>query len=490
MPVHDFALRLGRSLVPVALLATLYLYLYPLLHGCAFPAPPHSGPAPLRLLALGDPQIEGDTSLPDSKDEPFASLRDFRSHVDELGVLPAARKASVALVNDDIPRLFKGYRKRLDLFGNDYYLAHIYRTLRWWTQPTHVAVLGDLLGSQWISDEEFEWRSWRFWNRVFQHGHRVEDAITGAPLAQELGADSSWSWRVINVAGNHDIGYAGDIDENRIARFERNFGPVNWQTVFRQPKTTPTEESADVPELRVVVLNSMNLDAPAKDGNLQKETYDFINDVISRSSPVESRNHFTLLLTHIPLHKREGVCVDGPFFSYFDNGGGVKEQNHLSPGASRGILEGLFGLSGNEFAPARGMGRNGMIVTGHDHAGCDVYHHHLRGDQWDAVRWESVGNRTADADLPGIREVTLRSMMGEYGGYAGLISIWFDQGRGEWQYEVEMCSLGVQHVWWGVHVLDIVTVSVFAVGIALRKLAKMRKDAPVEPLPPKQSKRD
>lgn len=489
MPVHDFALRLGRSLLPVALLATLYLYLYPLLHGCAFPTPPHHQPATLRLLALGDPQIEGDTSLPDSSDARFSSIRDFRSHAGDLGFLAAARKTAAGVVTDDIPRLFSGYRKRLDLFGNDYYLAHIYRTLYWWTQPSHVAVLGDLLGSQWIKDDEFEWRSWRFWNRVFRHGHRVEDAITSQPLTEELGADSQWSRRVINVAGNHDVGYAGDIDQGRIARFERNFGPVNWQHVFRLPNATPKDESVDTPELRLVVLNSMNLDAPAKDEVLQKETYDFINDVISRSLPVESRTHFTLLLTHIPLHKRDGVCVDGPFFSYFDNGGGVKEQNHLSQDASKAILEGMFGLSGNEFAPARGLGRNGLIVTGHDHAGCDVYHHHLRGDQWDAVRWESVGNRTADADLPGIREVTLRSMMGEYGGYAGLISIWFDQARGEWQYGVEMCSLGVQHIWWGVHVLDLVIVALFVCGVALRKLAKMRSTH-VEQSPAKESKKD
>ncbi|KAB2574560.1 putative cell division control protein dna repair exonuclease protein [Lasiodiplodia theobromae] len=483
MSIHDAALRLGRGLLPFALVASLYLYLYPLFHHCYFPRPPHVDTtkssshqlAPFRLLALGDPQIEGDSSLPDPDAPVFPSLLEFGPRLYEHGLVEAVRTAAAALLRNDVPRLLNGYRKRIDLVGNDYYLAHIYRTLYWWSRPTHVAVLGDLLGSQWISDDEFERRSDRFWSRVFRHGHRVDDNVTATPHVEDLGADAAWERRIINIAGNHDIGYAGDINEDRIRRFERQFGPVNWETTFRLPHANVTGESP--PELRLLVLNSMNLDTPAIDQQLQSQTYDFINDAIGRSRPVEDRSTFTLLLTHIPLHKEAGVCVDAPFFDFFadDEGGGVREQNHLSDSASEGILQGIFGMSGDAAAPARGIGRNGLIVNGHDHEGCDVYHHRPRqGDSWSAVQWEQASPLTQDPDLPGIRELTLRSMMGEYGGYAGLVSVWFDEGTGEWRSDAMMCSAGVQHIWWAVHILDLVTVGLLAGGLCLRAMPKPR----------------
>lgn len=490
MPIHDLALRLGRGLLPFAVVASLYLYLYPLFHRCHFPRPhyvdttgslSHQQEAPFRLLALGDPQIEGDTSLPDPNDPLLPSLQRFPKHAADNGFAQAARAAAAALLHDDLPRLLRTYRKRLDLFGNDYYLAHIYRSLYWWCVPTHVAVLGDLLGSQWIADDEFERRSWRFWHRVFRNARRVEDHITAASEAEDLGADPAWKRRIINIAGNHDIGYAGDINDGRVDRFERQFGPVNWETSFHFDSVNISASDApgqNHPELRLLVLNSMNLDGPAINKDLQHETYAFINDAISHSRPVEDRSTFTLLLTHIPLHKKEGVCVDSPFFDYFDGsqGGGVKEQNHLSEGSSEAVLQGIFGMSGDASAPARGIGRNGLIVTGHDHEGCDIYHHRPRDESsWDAVPWTDAATLAQDSDLPGIRELTLRSMMGEYGGYAGLVSIWFDDGAGEWRSDVMMCSAGVQHVWWAVHVVDLVTLGLLVSGLCLRTAARLRR---------------
>ncbi|KAF2138290.1 uncharacterized protein K452DRAFT_290877 [Aplosporella prunicola CBS 121167] len=480
MPLFGLLFCFGRGLLPLAVIATLYLYLYPVFHGCAFPPPRHAQDdkiAPFRLLALGDPQIEGDTSLPRPEDPVFPSFASFPQHVGSVGIGQAARKTAAALFQNDIPRLLWSYRKRLDLFGNDYYLAHIYRTLYWWTEPSHVTVLGDLLGSQWIGDKEFERRSWRFWHRVFLGGQRVEDHITSVQRTEGLGADPAWSRRIINVAGNHDIGYAGDINEDRITRFERQYGPVNWETTFRLNGSNASAAAEQPPEIRIVVLNSMNLDTPALVEDLQHETYDFINDVIGRSRPVEDRSTFTVLLTHVPLHKEAGVCVDAPFFSYFptERGAGIKEQNHIGDSASQGILTGIFGLSGDPNAPGRGLGRNGMILTGHDHEGCDVYHHHPRdADGWKAARWQDSGNLTADADMPGVREVTMRSMMGEYGGYAGLVSVWFDQAVGEWRFDIMQCHLGVQHIWWAVHIVDLVTLLMLIGGIVGRALVKSK----------------
>lgn len=479
-PFHIVALI---GLASLSILSTTYLYSYPFFHGCAFPtehtatnARSHSHPvdAPFRLLALGDPQLEGDSSLLDLDDGYFPSLRTLRpdllsssSIIDLLAVITHCFKA---LFDSDIPRVIQSYRKRLDLLGNDYYLAHIYRTVHWFTKPTHVTVLGDLLGSQWVSDGEFERRGQRYWQRVFRHGHRIDDEVTTGIHVSTLGQDRSWETRIINIAGNHDVGYAGDLTPARLERFERVFGKANWETRFnlrRESDGNVSNNIADLPELRIVVLNSLNLDTPALSEELQVETYNFVNNIIHASHPVEDRTTLTLVLTHIPLHKENGVCVDGPHFAFHsDERGGVKEQNHQSYNAGKGILEGIFGMSGNPEAPGRGMGRNGIILTGHDHEGCDI-HHYLSGDEddpptWKAQKWgEFISHR--NKSTPSIREITVRSMMGDFGGNAGLLSAWFDYEIREWRIEYSTCSLGIPHIWWAIHILDLATIGLFLV---------------------------
>ena len=509
MSVRSLLRLLLTLLLPVALLSTAYLYLYPTAHGCAFPTPTPTSPAnatddsglnrhvntesandgvvaPFRLLVLADPQLEGDSSLPDPNHGFLPRLSRHWQEASEYNLSYADwRSAVFSALNEvilrDIPDTLQALRKRVDLFGNDYYLAHIYRTLHWWTQPTHVTVLGDLIGSQWVTDGEFEQRGQRYWKTVFASGHRVEDDITkGKEDEVETKFDldeMSWAHRIINIAGNHDIGYAGDVSEARVARFERVFGRANWDVRFKYSR--PRKESQEaIPTLHLVVLNSLNLDTPALSPELQQASYGFINSVISsRSRPVEDRSSFTLLLTHLPLHKPGGVCVDAPHFDFFDfdddegrfKAGGVKEQNHLSDHGSRhGVLEGIFGISHNSDTAGGGRGRNGLILTGHDHEGCDVWHHipanaTIAGDRpegsneeanWQAAPWAKSDPDTAHA---GIREITLRSMMGEFGGNAGLLSVWFDFEAGEWKYGIQMCKFGVQHIWWAVHILDIIT---------------------------------
>ena len=523
MHLHPVLFGLFRFLLPACIIATSYLYLYPIINGCEFPSPARfggkKGPdtcifeskpnnpfedqdaiskapppplppipeiAPLRLLALADPQLEGDTSLPRVPNATIAalehawfSLSNGKFHHAIRGTLRALRE-----IIPDLVRAVRYVRKQLDLLGNDYYLAHVYRSVHWWTAPTHVTVLGDLLGSQWIGDEEFDRRSWRYWNRVLKGGTKTEMELlhpenynTSGPRKEVLGADPSWSQRVINIAGNHDIGYAGDIDQSRVDRFERQFGPVNGDIVFKLPNTT----SAQDPTIRILVLNTMNLDTPALSENLQISTYQFINDAISHSEPVESHSHFTILLTHIPLHKEQGVCMDSPLFDFFPDskGGGVKEQNMLSADLSRdAVLQGLFGKNPDRSVPARGMGRDGVILTGHDHEGCDVYHYAERaalnseeddGGEWKAAPWLSAETRQklAHEDTPGVREVTVRSVMGEFGGNVVLLSAWWDDESMRWRYEVGRCVLGIQHIWWGIHALDIFTVSLGIAAIIL-----------------------
>lgn len=510
---------LGRVLVPLACLTTLVLYTYPVFQGCVFPSkngsiltairetvnhhiiqhdPSRDVPtsaAPFRLLVLADPQLEGDSSLPSPDDDLLPTLRKHIETLIEADLTEIPRVlSSIArdILIKNIPDAVRGVRKRVDLFGNDYYLAHIYRTLYWWTKPSHVTVLGDLIGSQWVTDEEFEWRGWRYWNRAFAGGQFVDENIT--TLKDQDGenvftlGDEDWSRRLIHIAGNHDIGYAGDITEKRMERFERVFGKANWDIRFEYPMTAnATDEQMQIPSIHLIVFNSLLLDTPAKSEELQTQTYDYLNDVITkRLRPIEDSTSFTLLLTHVPLHKKPGICIDAPHFDFWgdDDGNGsyiqhgLKEQNHLSDYISHSaILEGLFGMSGNTDFPQHGHGRNGLILTGHDHEGCDTFHYiplnstksfssaESEGEpktQWDASQWVSANTSDSHA---GLREVTLRSMMGEYGGNAGLLSVWFDFENENWKYDITMCKFGIQHYWWAVHIIDLIAIVVIILNI-------------------------
>lgn len=504
MSIFQLFRRILILLVALSAVSTTYLYLYPIFHGCAFPSPgtssvhaflgtirqhtndhlrPDIPVASFRLLALGDPQLEGDSSLADTGDGSFPSLASLWA---DVPVAPSWTSRVIILrcglgelLSHDIPAALRFYRKRLDLLGNDYYLAHIYRTLYWWSKPTHVTVLGDLLGSQWVTDEEFARRGRRYWRRVFKGATRIEDDITVRAGQEILGADDRWKKRVMNIVGNHDVGYAGDMTKERVQRFEEVFGKANWEVTFLDVNGSDSLRDTsiidiDAPKLRIVVLNSLNLDTPALEEDLQHRTYDFVNEVILSSRPVEDRTTATVLLTHLPLHKEAGVCVDSPFFDFHtdEHGGGVKEQNHISYNAGKGILEGIFGMSGNPNAPGGGLGRNGIILTGHDHEGCDVYHHIPASMEdiehaWNATRWREA-LLLARSPIPGIREITVRSMMGDFGGNAGLLSAWFDDTIGEWHFEYSTCSLGVQHTWWAIHALDVLTACSLLLGALIR----------------------
>ncbi|KAF2644536.1 hypothetical protein P280DRAFT_545988 [Massarina eburnea CBS 473.64] len=594
MQLSRFFFAIAVLLAPVALLGTSWLYLYPFFDdACAFPTPPPDSPgitAPFRLLALGDPQLEGDTSLPKPGAPIFPSL--VPVYDETLAAVQAENYSGAWDIFRDRFREgegVKGWGKRLslegvkyvwkkrkwiDLWGNDWYLAHIVRTLRWWTEPSHVAVLGDLLGSQWIQDEEFERRQTRYWRRVFggmvgvpeyiMTGKEEADAtLTNAEAAmvegeaqeaedgeekgeeerkwggtrEVLGADTRWKDRVINIAGNHDIGYAGDIDAKRIERFERAFGKVNWDIVFTLPNatnaTTDDPPQPQPPELRLVILNSMNLDTPCWAPHLQQESYDFMNHVVATSRPVTDKTHATILLTHIPFHKESGICVDSPLFTFFEGGSGVREQNMLSDYTSQMMLEGIFGLSGSKDAEGNGFGRHGIVINGHDHAGCDVLHwteqpsvgstcpedirlefenvelpeysanasdastpnpstngaevtdppppsdSETEDPKFQAIRWPHPPYTTSNTSarscvslnhVPRVREITLRSMMGDYAGYAGFLSAWFDPSlgeKGEWKLEFSTCGIGTQHWWWAYHIVDLIlVVAVLGWGVA------------------------
>ena len=485
MPSYTHPFTLFRILLLPAVIAYLYLNFYPALNDCAFPPAQkirtkcsgsacknttvNAGRAPFRLLALADPQLEGDTSLPAGWQNSGAW--------DGLGKLWGhASTGDLESLGRDVPVILQGYRKKLDLWGTDWYLAHIYRQARWWASPTHTVVLGDLLGSQWIGDGEFESRAERFWSRVFGTAERVPDNVTAKEHEVEvLGVNArDWRRRVIAVAGNHDVGYAGDLSEARIERFERAFGRVNWELTFRLPNATldPTNTLAGQkvpdfydgpgpqPELRLVVLNSMNLDEPAQSPALREQSLKFMQETLCNPDRRHSEHSATVLLTHIPLHKPTGICVDGPFFSYFSNGG-VREQNHLSEDLSKRLVECLQNT------------QSSIVLNGHDHEGCDSFHYRdtasssILGNENPiipkTIHYRDLPSLSAEQKAQSVREITVRSMMGSYGGHAGFLSGWFNVEEGEWQFEYASCAFGVQHIWW---ICNVLVYLLAALGVA------------------------
>ncbi|GMG40600.1 unnamed protein product [Ambrosiozyma monospora] len=167
----------------------------------------------VRLMAIGDPQING--NWPSTK-----------------------------------------YIKRLDNYGNDYYLGHIYKVMKPRLQPSHVVVMGDLFSSQWISDSEFYNRTKRYMTRLFprpseqtqveidflnehndvdwqSHYHFFREAVENGTFLQSewYHYNDVYDWTsanltneplFINISGNHDIGY-GDTTYQHMARWRKLF---------------------------------------------------------------------------------------------------------------------------------------------------------------------------------------------------------------------------------------------------------------------------
>lgn len=363
---------LGISILIVATALNLFIYNY---HNFQPDVCSWTSDSPdIRLLAFGDPQIRGAGSS-------------------------------------------SSWRTQVDLYGNDYYLGHIYRTLVVSLLPKQVAVMGDLLSSQWISDDQF-------YERVGRYSQRIFDP---ALLSQRSGGE------IINITGNHDIGYAGEVTPERMARYLDVFGPVNF---------VKTYDLSEHP-YRIVVLNSLVLDGPMAHQVYSDEAWAFLDEVASAGFEGP-----TILLTHVPLYKNEGICEDGPYFTYYgpEYGNVLREQNHLSEEASEAVLNKVFG-------PANPYG--GVILTGHDHEGCEsTYVYDSNAGKWTA-------KRSLLQDYPGsVQEITVRSMMGEFGGNAGLLQGMYTDGT--WTFRYSLCPFVIQHWWWAAKVLAIISVGIAA----------------------------
>ena len=367
------------------------------------------------------------------------------------------------------------YIKRLDNYGNDYYLGHIYNTMYNRLHPSHVVVMGDLFSSQWILDSEFYNRTYRFVERLFPRDQEYKQHVLHVHAKHE---DYDWNrWlndeklmdplhrfqsRVyndvydwvhqdrhvpnfenplfINLTGNHDIGYSGDATWQHMARFHLLFGQNNF--VINYNKGTPKE-------WRIVVVDSLTLEGPA----LQPEFVNYTWSFLEHLRDVENPNFkgTTILLTHIPMYKRAGLCRDGPEHRYYDETykrepykiGLLRSQNHLSFETTQKLLNIVF--------PNDDQG--GIILTGHDHEGCDDWYNFDDGNgTWVASKTKNHHNSLKHP----VREVVVKSMMGDFDGQTGILTGEFNNSR--WNFTFTYCSFTVQHWWWASKVAILVAI--------------------------------
>jgi len=272
--------------------------------------------------------------------------------------------ARIALLGD--PQMEGLYRVHtqgiyglVSLYLNDVYFRHIVSNIVDFVKPTHLVVLGDLFSFQSLPDEEFNSRLTRY-NRIFGHPKILNGEI-----------------KLINITGNHDIGYANEVDHWRLNRFEKAFGAVNTKQY--------------VADHLLVTVNSQNMDK-AKLTELSKMTWDHLREIaqIGKETGVP-----IILFLHIPLFKPPGSCVDDPIIT-LDQSGFVEEQTTLSEESSKFLIE--------EIKPK-------YIFTGHDHYGC-LYQHNE--------------NTT---------ELIVRSMMGDFGGYSAVLEI-VKNSEGDYDYNL------------------------------------------------------
>ncbi|AGO11667.1 AaceriADL110Wp [[Ashbya] aceris (nom. inval.)] len=355
------------------------------------------------------------------------------------------------------------YLRRLEIFANDHFLGHIIKQMLRRLKPTHVAVMGDLFSSQWIGDSEYYNRTMRYTRRLLgrsgeqlhalrkeshdaageyicdwqQYGEEYKAVREGDLTKLTWHRENAWRWTpeddylLINITGNHDIGYSGDTTYQHMARYQHLFGEDNYWIEYERD----TDHA-----WRIVVLNDLLLEGPALQPEFISTTWTFLEHLAARNF-----SGTTVLLTHVPFHKPAGLCHDAPETRYYPPGyerepykaGLLRSQNLLSQDVTDRVLSLIFA-----------NGKPGVILTGHDHEGCDTAYSRAPDGSWSA--------QPSSARTPDVRELTVRSVMAQYGGNVGLLRGSFDPATATWQWTYSLCPFAHQAVWYCAKLMPLV----------------------------------
>ncbi|KAL0488631.1 hypothetical protein AKO1_015675 [Acrasis kona] len=260
--------------------------------------------------------------------------------------------------------LHQGWYGQLNNDFNDWYFWLIMRNVYYFMRPDYVFTMGDVFSSQYIDMDEFGHRLSRF-NKIFGSNFR----------------EPKGSIKLVNLTGNHDVGYGDDLPLYRLSNFERHFGQQNTVRDFAGHK--------------LVTINSLTLDG-TRDHSIKQGTWDFLENTAKQLKSDDK----VLLFIHVPLHKPKGACYDPPNIIMNHDNSAPIEQTMVSESSSRAVLSKL---------------KPKYIFTGHDHVGC-VYKH-------------SQTNTT---------EYTVRTIMGDHGGNIGLFEF-TENSDGTHSYKYKDC---------------------------------------------------
>lgn len=462
-----FVKRFATLATVLAVVANVYIYTYPSIHPteCSWHCyDDNTGIGGIDQLSLWEKAVfYAKRYFDDVRDQTFGKVGpEFEDNEPEDIHLMAFGDPQIKGVWKKTP-----YITRLDIFGNDFFLGHIASMMRKRLHPSHVVVMGDLFSSQWIGDSEFYNRTTRYTSRIFgrdttwlekikekshnSEGYKADWHAWGDSFNEIRSKEKPWdygfhhsdvySWDpekedtlFINITGNHDIGYSGDITYQHMARFSELFGKANYWIEYDTDTDHPW---------RIVVLNSLTLEGPALQPEFIETTWEFLYQLFERRFKGS-----TVLLTHVPFYKREGLCSDGPEFNYYPadfereayKKNMLRSQNHLSEDVTNRVLNLIFDNN-----------KQGIILTGHDHVGCETYYNkNAKEGTWSASKEKDSQDLT-------VQEITVKSMMGEFHGNTGLVSGHFNKLMGTWEWTFTLCPFAVQHVWWFAKVTALLT---------------------------------
>lgn len=142
-------------------------------------------------------------------------------------------------------------------------------------------------------------------------------------------------------------------------------------------------------------------------GNLREKQELEVNNFIKQVA--ETAKGPVVLLTHIPLHKPEGICVDPPMIRM--NSGRVLKQNYLSVETTKMLIKTL---------------KPKWVISGHAHDGCLLEHKIVNRETMEIAHRNltiSEANEVAKSLNDRVIEITCRSAMGEFGGNVELFEI-------------------------------------------------------------------
>lgn len=121
--------------------------------------------------------------------------------------------------------------------------------------PDYVVVMGDLFSYQGTTDDEFAERASRYrW--IF------DSAISRG--------------NIINITGNHDLGYGYELSRWHVDRFEAEFGQSNFD--FYVPLGEDLDNDGSNDTAFITVINNLVLD-PSRDELIRNEVWNYVRQL-------------------------------------------------------------------------------------------------------------------------------------------------------------------------------------------------------------------